>query len=502
MRTNTISITELAPCYTHSNLKLILNRIKTLHPKISDKCAEQYLSDLLNVDSVDELINDNLKYQEIEPAVDAKELRTLAKRILSYNDNDLAKAIYSARNILNTVPRQVSDLEDYLTEERKLSLYLELSTAAVCEGGKLPPKVTSLSQLKSILEKADNVIIDLIANSAMQTIQAIPMDEHPGLTPRQKMLSLTAVYYVNSEVGFQCNSIWLASFIHNEKWGCVSGWVHRDWGFCNGRHFGFKNEDDVIRLVGRSIDYIDRILSSNDDDTTVKLYIDTLIAALKICKKNYLRFQIETPEVSEINRLLEKHSSIMNDAQQLRYHTVSLLCELDTVRGVPRDHFQNVLEFINQEHTKIDTIDHLMFDYYHFVIADFEHVKTKDFMLGSSFLLSGISPQKLKHLGDTVLDSLTTTKTDENVNGLFAGFLIGYLWSLINTDSNEQFMFDVILDLSKRALPLYPEIIRNIRFMAELGHLASMEEIANMTGDSKNEAAYWNKRIDVRKMAI
>ena len=118
MRTNVIPITAKAPTLSQENCDKIKTRISLLHPQLSKRGIDQYLCDLLSISSVDDMIGDHLSFQEVCPAVNSDELHMLANRILPYNGGDIHKAVFAARNILNTVPKRVDDLVDYVTKER------------------------------------------------------------------------------------------------------------------------------------------------------------------------------------------------------------------------------------------------------------------------------------------------------------------------------------------------------------------------------------------------
>lgn len=66
MQSNTIPITHLAPSYSQENINLILARVNQLLPNLNENGAKQYLSDLLNQD-VKNLVVDWLTFQEVEP---------------------------------------------------------------------------------------------------------------------------------------------------------------------------------------------------------------------------------------------------------------------------------------------------------------------------------------------------------------------------------------------------------------------------------------------------
>ncbi|MEH0790865.1 hypothetical protein KW882_01030 [Vibrio parahaemolyticus] len=493
MQSNTIPITHLAPSYSQENINLILARVNQLLPNLNEDGAKQYLSDLLNQD-VKNLVVDWLTFQEVEPCVSSDELHALAERVLPYHSNDIDQAIYSVRNILNTVPRQRSDLRDYLTKERREDVIESLSLPLLTISKRFT-SITTIEELIEALKPVDQVIIDVCASTLMDRIQSIPMDKQQGITERQKMLSIAAVYEVNSAIGFECNSIWLASFIGSEMWGCVSGWAHPDGEMCHGRHFGFKSDQDCVDLTLSSLKYVDAILAENLDQKTVSLYIDTMLSSMAIMARDYLRYGRDGNGFGEIDSLVEKYSDLMNPAQLLRHSTIHL--HLAQIKGVATEHFKLLLKFFEyQEGLGEPSKEYVQFyDYNNFVRLDFEYLITPQYELPSSLLGSSMLPEHLLRTSELLHECLKLDLPDEITN-TFSGFFTHYMWKLINDDSDEQYLFDAILIVSINGMHRY-DTMRNIRFMAELGHLGSMQWlIDNDQYKTPNELKYWEARRD------
>ncbi len=492
MNSNTIPITALPPSFSQKNLDLIVSRVSQILPNLGFEGEKQYLSDLFNK-NFDELVADWLVYQEVEPSVSSFELHALAERVIPYHSDNLDEAIYAVRNILNTVPRQVADLRDYLTKERKQHVISSLSLPLITVNPMIP-SLTSIEELIEALKPVDQVIIDLSASTLMDQIQSIPMDEQPGLTDRQKMLSVAAVYEINSAAGFQCNAIWLASFISSEMWGCASGWVHSDGELCHSRHFGFKSDRDCVVLTLNSLAYVEAILAENLDSKTVSLYIDTLLSALTIMTREYLRHGKETDGYGKLDALIQKYKCLMNPAQLLRYMTIEL--HLAEIEGVSKNHFDQLLHFFEyQNECGEPQKQYLQFyDYYNFIHVDLGYLKTPQCELPSSFLGSSIEPKSLLRTSELLHKCLIMDLPSE-VTNQFSGFFTNYIWKLISDDSDDQFLYDAILSISIASMHLYDKAFMNIRAMAELGHLESIKWlIDNDVPQTPEERTYWITR--------
>ncbi|EGQ9742359.1 hypothetical protein FWP33_07475 [Vibrio parahaemolyticus] len=494
MKSNAIPITELAPSFSKENLDQILARVSQVLPNLSAEGAKQYISDLLNR-NVDELVVSWLFYQELEPAVSSTELHALAERVLPYHSNELEEAVFAVRNILNTVPRQVSDLRDYLPRERKQDVIRSLSLPLITAHPTIP-SIASIDELIEALKQVDQVIIDVTASTLMDEVQSIPMHKQPGLTTRQKMLSVAAVYEINSSVGFHCNSIWLASCINSEMWGCARGWVHSDGELCHSRHFGFKSDSDCVSLSLSSLTYVEDILAENTDKNTVSLYIDTLLAALTIMTRDYLRYVKETDGYAKLDEVIERNQKLMNPAQRLRYMTIQIL--LAQVKGVAKQHFEQLQSFFEYQAELGEPHKQYLqyYDYSNFIHVDFEYLKTPKCELPSCFLGSSVQPNHLLRTSE-LLHKCLQMDLPSDVTNLFGGFFTTYMWKLINDDSNEQFLYDAILSVSVSSMHLYENTIDNIRAMAELGHLASIKWLIDSdVPKSHEELKYWETRRD------
>ncbi|WP_221076568.1 hypothetical protein [Agarivorans aestuarii] len=85
-----------------------------------------------------------------------------------------------------------------------------------------------------------------------------------------------------------------------------------------------------------------------------------------------------------------------------------------------------------------------------------------------------------------------------DVTNLFSGFFKNYMWSLVNDDSNDQYLYDAILSVSIEAIPLFDKAFANIRMMAELGHAPSMTFLAEQYTGSR-QSIYWQSRCNLKQ---
>ncbi|MCZ2801987.1 hypothetical protein [Vibrio alginolyticus] len=493
MITNIIPITVQAPLYNQEHIGEILSRIKQLHPTLKPEAAKLYLCDLLNIADLDEITGDFLNYYELEPAVSSAELHKLANRILSYNDHDMDKSIFAARNILNTIPKTVDDLIDYVTKDRLKDFITSMSVNLLPTDPDALHNVKSLDVLIESLKEVPQVIIDLSCNAEMDKFQSGPIEQHPGLTHRQQMLYATANYYLNHLVGFKCNSMWLAAFIGNDQFGCHQGWIHGDGTLCDGRHFGFRSLNDVPKLVASSQKYIQENLDENPNEETCMIYLDAMLSAMEILtSKELQRGHTDVDDYITVKALLDAYSDRLSPAQLLRWETIQLL--LHDVNGVTKTQFHLMQEMVeNNQHEQPQKQYLIYFDAWNFLYADFTYIKSDE--LPSLFLKSQHDPEALRKTAKILLDALDMN-LEKAVIDLFIGFFTGYLWKLVN-DSEDQFLYDAILDICKDSKSIVDN--KNVVIgMAELGHKASMQYVLENTPKERVDVCqYWKKRIQL-----
>ncbi|MEZ8733857.1 hypothetical protein [Vibrio sp. 10N.239.312.D08] len=496
MQTNTISITEIAPHYSGSNIDSIKDRVKALHPRLNDDAVESYICDLLDVNCIEDITVDFLTYEEVEPAVSTEELHFLAHRILPYNDNDLSKSIYAVRNILNTIPRSTNDLVDYITPEAlkewtdALSLCLVMNNP---ESIKNYGEEKTLKSTLSSLQKVDQTIIDLVCSTEMDRVQAVAMEEHPGLTYRQKMLFVTAHYWLNHKAGFKLNTMWLASFIHSDRYGCSSGWFHLDGELCGHRNFGFKNESEVVDLVIESYPAIEAQLAADPSNPQSSLFIDTILSAW-----NYLLiddFKNSTNNTDKLNQIagfIGENISNLSAQQNLRY--ISLNCIRNGYDGLTKVQFNALNLYLQDESSRVDTPnEYLMYhDLYNF--CHFAYEVCSSLTLPVQFQRCHFDPSALREVTQTLLSNYD--KFEKKDLPIVNGFFKNYLWYVIQFGSNDQFTYDAVMEACIKSQN-YVDNIHLIFAMAELGHLGSMKwTLDNNVGSKSTAYKYWMTRIE------
>jgi uncharacterized protein YggL (DUF469 family) len=499
--TNIIPITVKAPALSVGNIDIILSRIQKIHPQIKKEGAVEYLCELLNIENLSDITGDFLLFQETQPAVSSSELHQLAQRILPYNDNDIHKAIFSARNILNTTPKHLNDLIDYVTYERQQAFIADVLNKTITGLHHPVGCVDTVEELAALLGGEDSLFIDMICSEQMEANQRIPQDELPGVTERQRMLYNAGNYYMNHLVGFECNTIWLACFMNSQIFGCSSGWLHRDGALCNAIHFGFKDEMRVPELVVSSKKYILSLFSAaieqkksnaqSELDKTVRLYIQTLIFSLEILLKQRLQYDADNhQDYYLINQILEDNMVLLDGGQKLSLSTIELIQQEGL--GFTQEYFDLLSSFVEKHPDGEVTDKHLisMFDAWNFFVFDAH--ESKDCGLAPLFLKAKYYEEDLEKFSSILLDFLEGGELDDHNNNLFKGFFVNYLHMMVNENSDTHFLFDTIFNISVDAGGCVDNT-HVILAMAELGHKKSMLFIAEER--PKSEKAYWYERI-------
>lgn len=503
MLSNTIPITSLAPRYHRFHVTAMINTIMRLHQNTDEGFAELYLCDLLNVSSSDDLIDEAVVCQEVQPAVTSSQLHELAERILPYN-TDISAAIFSARNILNTVPQRIDDLIDYTTPERLqefISMVSEQSFNVIKSGSKR--SIKTLPNLIEALKDEPDINITMICNEQMELCRLTPLQDVPGISMRQKYLFSAANYYLNHLIGFRCNSMWLACYINSAVFGCTSGWLHRDGGLCGNLHFGFKDDVSIPQLVISSQEYIrivfDSVISPSDDieemtrnSDLAEQYIRVLITALEISiKHNYATGSVDGTQFSTIMDLLRDYESLLTEEHRLEIITLSNIVMMDqTLEG---EHFELLKEVIdNYLNRQNGPPRHLLnfFDAWNFLAFDINHFDHRG--LGPLFLRVRFDEDNFIEFAEIARKIVLSEELANTDISAFKGFFENYLFMMINENSDTQYLFDEILDAALSVLG-YVNIHHVIRTMAELGHYGSM--ITMVETLEPDRADYWLPRI-------
>jgi hypothetical protein len=503
MQTNTISITTKAPTLSKKNIKAITDRISELHPRLNESGVNQYLCDLLNLNSVGDMEGDFLVFQEIEPAVSSKELHELAHRILAYNDGDIHKAIFSARNILNTIPKSVDDLVDYVTKQRFDEFAFMVINSSLVGAGKKPLEYNSLEKLTELFSSESEVVIDVICNAQMDHNRNTSMDSQPGITERQRMLFSAANYYLNHAIGFRCNTMWLACFLSSQYFGCQMGWLHDDGTLCHGTHFGFKDDAGMIKLVIKSLGFISEFLEAArvDDNTgrteTANLYMQTLLFTYDALMKHC----VEDGDDDDIENMLKVIDAINDNddfvGEEDRLFLLTLYMANSEEVGVSKEYLELLRDVLHDRDDEIRPAKHILsqFDAWNFL--SFDASESKNHNLAPMFLRSKYDEYHLAKLSAELLSIIAIKDLSDQHNNLLRGFFENYLFVLVNENSDSMFMFDSILNVAVTGMSIVSDLEthRVIRAMAELGHTLSIQELRKTA--TGNELAYWNERIEL-----
>jgi hypothetical protein len=495
MLTNIIPITTKAPTLSRDNIDKILIRINTLHPSLNKKGKESYLCDLLNIENLKDITGEFLTFQETEPAVSSAELHELAERVLPYNDNNIHKAIFSARNILNTVPKSIDDLADYTTQERLREFIGSLLSRTIMGINVDVGSITNIDDLVDVLEGEEKDFIEFACNEQMDEFQKLSTDDNMGITHRQRMLYAVSNYYLNHRVGFECNSIWLAIFINHQTFGCSSGWTHINGDLCESLHFGFKDEKSIPKLILSSLDYIDAIFKKSRSNTevtsTVHLYIETLISAIEILNtKRLCDKEDNRTDSNTIHSLLQNNKDLLSQKQKLRWVTVGLM-EQEGI-GFSNDQFRLLNEVINEQEGEPEKQYQHFFDAWNFFV--FDHQTIKAYKLAPLLLRANYESNAMDEFSDIIINHINDDDLPSHMKDIFFGYFKGYLWNTVNENSDSHYLYDAILKTSLKA----SNIVDNghvIRLMAEFGHKSSMIELSK--DKSKEEKAYWEERISL-----
>lgn len=514
MLTNSISITISAPTLSHKYIETLKNRTKQLYPLLSGEGIEHYLCELLNIGNLLEITGDFLVFQELEPAVSSEELYELASRVVQYSNGDIDEAIFSVRNILNTVPQSIDDLIDYTTEKRKKSFIKNVLSKSMTRSRKNNEKVNTVYELINALKDEPTSSIAKICDEEMVKFQSIREEEIKCLTTRQKRLENAGNYYLNHLIGFDCNTVWLAYFICPQIFGCPSGWTHHNGSQCKSIHFGFKNGEDVPSLVFKSIRYIVCVLESavenldnidrngefgeiedmEEAHDTASMYISTMLYAIEELIKNSTMTNTEVEhKIGVLFSILDNYSCIMCDHQKLYYESLKNL--LDDDIDFSDEQFSLFVKIMTDDQSSPpDPSYYWLYDAWNFFV--YENHAGLNYQLSQLVMRIRFNPKALTEFSDKIINILKHHKGNRELKRMCRGFFEGYCWNLVNQNSEHHFLFDQILEALAKAKEL-ASVNHVVRLMAEFGHKESMKKLPLFEAISEEEHKYWLRRISL-----
>ena len=299
MLSNFVSINTLAPIYPKdhidSKVELIRKHFKGMDPSE----AEQLLCDLYNVKSLQMMTDAEgiISDYDYQPSLSSRELEELRVRIDGYINNyfgDISQRdqLFYVRNIVNCVPKGFDDLVDYIPTEllRDINSTYSMATkgfdtfddyfysdAELESFAKKQPVKTEEGVKESSVERKVkrfssevDSYLDVMGMIAMQSLNenSLEADEF-GWTNRQRLLTRAGQYYTLARYNYTTAMLWMSQYISPQEYcSCPN----HD---CPGRHFGFIDAKASGELVLQSLNYIEKIMSSQgklfalDQDVTL-----------------------------------------------------------------------------------------------------------------------------------------------------------------------------------------------------------------------------------------
>ncbi len=480
----------------------MVERAVNVLANVKDKAAvETYLADLFQTRTIDDLKCEFLTTVVYEPELTSEELTALAERVVAYHDGDIHLAKYAVRNIINSVPASIDDLIDYTTEHRKREFVANMCNLVPHLIGK-QDEIKTLQDLQEALSDTNQLLIDFACNEEMSRFQSIPLTDVDGETPRQKMLFMAANYYLNHSISFNCNSVWLACFTHNNVFGCTSGWIHQDGTLCNHRHFGFKDPAGSADIILENLDYIEEFIDtyrekaegqpegSHPMQSTLTLYKDAVVAAIQY----YTKLAIEGSKdvganikVVRLNNILLSNLDLLEDGDKI---ILSLSYNALTKSDIDDSQTDMIYSLIQATTNEPEKFYMDIFDAWNFFV--FSNVHKVPYDLFNTFAKTRYVGSAITQFAGFANLILRDNSVGKNGKAMFEGFYTGYLWALINENSKDHYMFDDIFQALVNANDdIHVETV--IRAMAEMNHEKAVQYLVDTT--TGNERTFWEKRL-------
>jgi hypothetical protein len=278
MRTNAIAFTACPPAYPRPYRKVLRRRLERILPSIQggDLQINVFLADLFacKTTELDECFPQDiwLSYVEIEPALSKKELRQLADRIVGYCQGGLMHAVYVVRNLLNSVPKSIDDLEYYLTDQIVHNINAQYALSVLSNRQTPSPDNRSIEENQWLEElrllPPDAMVSRLKAENAtefmavgvvvMDFIQSEPIEQLSGITTRQRLLGRAAQFWLLHRYGYSPASLWLARFINPINTAMYVAGKNKFGSY----GFGFTDAQGCVSLLVEQLPYLREVFLS------------------------------------------------------------------------------------------------------------------------------------------------------------------------------------------------------------------------------------------------
>jgi len=331
MRTNMISIVDMAPIYPQEPYLKMVQRLQDQVEGLGFESATEALDALFNVGNSDSLVDSEgvITEYELEPAINQDELATLAERLRKalegHSDLDLRKAKVIVRNTINCVPRSLEDLVDYVEPETvgfiNTGFFIESPDMAGED------EERRMSFIDNDVAKVDPGRRDFLLGMAHESLVDQPLESHAGLTNRQRLLERAGVYYTLHRYGQPTASLWLARFLNPFRFCSCPNFD------CGARHFGFTDPMSSAVLVLENLPYIESLLHRSNkfaplcEGMTAEKICENHLSDVLFAAEAFMLIDQERLEATNISKMLDfagKHLELMDELHQIRFLKVVL----------------------------------------------------------------------------------------------------------------------------------------------------------------------------------
>jgi len=258
-----VSVLDATPLYPEYYVKKLIHRAEHYTDSLNTT-SENFIKSLFSIDNLLEITDDTenpiVTYYDVEPRLSRLELQTICKRVdsLVLSSSFSFETSTIVRNVLNSVPRELDDLEDYLSQsslEEINTRYLAACDIEVFE--KYPPPCLQVLTKKEIPDMDE--LPSYLGAISMDRFQEEPISALSGLTFRQKYLDRAANFWLLHKYGFHTASLWLSGLIS------PSSFSYGDNPNDPRRHFGFMDTEASWRLVYSNLSKMDTFLDSDSE---------------------------------------------------------------------------------------------------------------------------------------------------------------------------------------------------------------------------------------------
>jgi hypothetical protein len=503
MQTNLISIVDMAPIFPRAPILEMEERLLAQVGSLDDESAQCLVAAIFNVNKLEELVDSEglIEEYELEPAINKDELELLAYRLIKALPDscavNLAHAKTIVRNTINCVPRSLEDLVDYVEPE-----VLSFINAALLTDSRGPAPAELLDAEAAKLTPGR---LEIVLGMAHESLASQPMENHLGLTSRQRLLERAGIYYTLHRYGHPIASLWLSKCLNPLNYCTCPNFD------CEARNFGFTDAQGSALLALDNLPYIQDMFERESEFapmrnkmTTPDICANHLVELLFGAEALMLVDQgrLESSNIEKMLDFIGDRRNYLPELYQIRLGKVVVAFnELyedgtnsdpgleDAIEGFFFDSVRRFSEY-SASNTRRPPMEMLpLWDAHNFLAVG---TNLNDMNIGTRLSLlfwqSMYDPAAYEAMSDLIMDLLIAHQDDlsDSSFAVLEGYLVNFSYVLARRSVSTTAHCESIFEISNE-----PDVVN---YLAEFGHRPAME-LRMKEATNPREVDYWALRL-------